>query len=140
MLRPPPPITLYLNWLPFKVPQRTYIPRVPQFLSSRPNWDPSPPPLSQASMSPPRNQRRGGHTRLRVRGWGSPNSDDYSVETTLGPALLQSKFGREHFLPVCLQRILWPHSASFHPETGRKGDLHDLRQNLYEFQKEIRDG
>ncbi len=37
-----------------------------------------PPPLSPASVPPyPRNQRGGGHTRLRVRGWGSPNSDDW---------------------------------------------------------------
>jgi hypothetical protein len=32
--------------------QSTYIPRVPQCLSPRPNWDP-PPPLPQESVSPP---------------------------------------------------------------------------------------
>ena len=32
------------------------------------------PPLPQTSVSP-RNQWGGGHTRLRVMGWGSPNSD-----------------------------------------------------------------
>ncbi len=33
------------------------------------------PPLTQASVSPP--EPRGGHTRLRVRGVGDPNSDDW---------------------------------------------------------------
>jgi hypothetical protein len=28
------------------------------------------PPIPQTSMSVPPNQRGGGHTRLRVRGWG----------------------------------------------------------------------
>jgi hypothetical protein len=45
----------------------TYIPRVPQCLSPRPNWDPLSPP---ASVSPPRYQRGG-----TLRGEG-PNSDD----------------------------------------------------------------
>ncbi len=41
-----------------------------------------PPPLSEASapLPHPRNQSGGGgvvHTRLYVRGWGSPNSDNY---------------------------------------------------------------
>jgi hypothetical protein len=48
--------------------------RVPQCLSPRRNWDP-PPPLPQASVSP--GNPRGEHTRLRVRGWGSPNSEDW---------------------------------------------------------------
>jgi hypothetical protein len=39
-----------------------------------------PPPLSPASVPLPRNQRwGGGHTRLLVRGWGSPNSDDWKA-------------------------------------------------------------
>jgi hypothetical protein len=34
----------------------------------------------------PRNQRGGGvHTRLRVRGWGSPNSDDWRESLVLCP-------------------------------------------------------
>jgi hypothetical protein len=41
--------------------QSKYIPRVPQCLSTRPNWDPPPPPGTKGR----------GHTRLRVRGWGS---------------------------------------------------------------------
>jgi hypothetical protein len=53
-------------------PQRDYtIPRVPQCLPLRPNWV-RPPPLSQASGSPPREPKEGGNTRLRVRGWGIP--------------------------------------------------------------------
>jgi hypothetical protein len=37
-----------------------------------------PPPLSLASVPFPRAQRGGGgHSRLRVRGWGSPCSDDW---------------------------------------------------------------
>jgi hypothetical protein len=35
------------------------------------------PSLPQASVLPPRTKGGGGHTRLRVRGWGSPNSDDW---------------------------------------------------------------
>ncbi len=38
---------------------------------------PPPPPLPLASVSSPWNQRRWEHTRLRVRGWGGPNSDDW---------------------------------------------------------------
>jgi hypothetical protein len=33
---------------------------------NRPSWDPTPPPLPQASVSPP--EQKGGHSRLRVRG------------------------------------------------------------------------
>jgi hypothetical protein len=47
--------------------KNTGIPRVPQCLSPRPNWDPSP-PLQQASVSLPRNQRGEGHTLLPVGG------------------------------------------------------------------------
>jgi hypothetical protein len=37
-----------------------------------------PPPFSPASVPlPPEPKGEGGHTRLRVRGWGSPNSDDW---------------------------------------------------------------
>ncbi len=42
-------------------------------MSPRWNWD-SPTPVSRQRVWPsPQNQ--GGHTRLQVRGWGSPNSD-----------------------------------------------------------------
>ncbi len=59
-------LKLYLS-LGLALAPAKYIPRVPQCLSPRPNWDPP----SPASESAPRNQRGGGHTRLRVRGWGS---------------------------------------------------------------------
>jgi hypothetical protein len=39
-------------------------------LSPCPNWDP-PPFLSLASVCVPARNQRGGHTRLRVRGWGA---------------------------------------------------------------------
>ncbi len=61
------------------------IPRVPESLSLRWNWDP-PPPLPQMSVLPPGTKAwRGGgvHTRLRVRGWGSPNSDDWRESLVL---------------------------------------------------------
>jgi hypothetical protein len=53
--------------------QSTNIPTAPQCLSPRPNWDPTPSPAMIVFL--PREQRGGGHTRLRVRaeGWGSPN-------------------------------------------------------------------
>ncbi len=35
-----------------------------------------PTPLSPASVPLPQEPGGGGHTRLRARGWGSPNSDD----------------------------------------------------------------
>ncbi len=39
-------------------------------MAFRLEWDsPRPPP------PPPPEPKRGGHTRLRVKGWGSPNSD-----------------------------------------------------------------
>ncbi len=38
------------------------------------NWDSPNPSLASECAPPPRTG--GGHTRLRVRGWGSPNSDD----------------------------------------------------------------
>jgi hypothetical protein len=68
--------------------------RVLSFLSSRPNWA-SPPPHTQASVYPsPLVPRGGGQTRLRERGWGSPNSNEgtdtvvlkvymYLVQTTI---------------------------------------------------------
>ncbi len=64
----------YLRYLP----KSTNIDRVPQCVSPRQNWDP--PPLSRKQVCPPpppESKGGGGHTRLRVRGWGSPNSDDW---------------------------------------------------------------
>jgi hypothetical protein len=43
-----------------------------------------PPPLLQfVCIPPPLNQRRGEHTRLRVRWWGSLNSDDWRKSLAL---------------------------------------------------------
>jgi hypothetical protein len=71
--------------------QSTYIPRVPQCLSPRPNWDP-PLPLQQASVPPPpRNQRGGGYTLACVRGSGG-----------------EAQFGRiKKSLAICLSCVLW---------------------------------
>jgi hypothetical protein len=50
------------------ISQRTYIPRVPQCLSPRPNWDPLS-PASEKCFFPPKPKGGGVHTRLRVREW-----------------------------------------------------------------------
>ncbi len=62
------------KWLYAKFPESTYIPRVPQCLSPRPNWDPPPPPtpLPQASVSLQRNQT----PSPADEGVGSLSSDD----------------------------------------------------------------
>jgi hypothetical protein len=44
-------------------------------MSPRRNWDsPNPSLANECALLP--EPGGGGHTRLRVRGWGSPNSDD----------------------------------------------------------------
>jgi hypothetical protein len=58
-----------------------YIYRAPQCISSRRNWD-SPNPSPASEYAPP-DQRVGGHTCLRLRGWGSPNSDDWRKSVAL---------------------------------------------------------
>jgi hypothetical protein len=46
--------------------------------SSKWYLSPPPPPLPQASVTlPPEPKGVGGNTRLQVKGWGSPNSDDW---------------------------------------------------------------
>ncbi len=62
--------------------QSRYKPRVP--LSLRPSWGP-PPPLPLASVSPPQEPGEGGgvHTRLRVKGRGSPDSEDWRKSLAL---------------------------------------------------------
>jgi hypothetical protein len=61
-----------------KVPQSTYESREPQCLSTRPNWDPRPPPPSnRKQVCTPTPEPKQGDTRLRARGWGGPNSDDW---------------------------------------------------------------
>ncbi len=63
--------------------QSTYIFRAPQCMSPRRNWD-SPQPLSRKRVCPPPpDQRVGGHPRLRLRGWGSSNSDDWRKSLAL---------------------------------------------------------
>jgi hypothetical protein len=55
-------------------------------MSPRRKWDSALNP-SLASVCalppPPRRTKGGGHTRLRLRGWGSPNSDDWRKSLAL---------------------------------------------------------
>jgi hypothetical protein len=39
--------------------------------------------LSRQRVCPSPQNRGGGHTRLRARGWGSPNSDDWRTSLAL---------------------------------------------------------
>ncbi len=41
-------------------------------------------PLSRQRVCPSPQNPGGGHTRLRVRDWGSPNSDDWKKSSALG--------------------------------------------------------
>ncbi len=81
-------------------PQSTYIHRAPQFISPRRNWDP-PTPLPQARCPTPGPKGGGGgHSRLRLRGWRSPNSDDWikSLCSTLPTLCLHTTaFHGEHW-------------------------------------------
>ncbi len=48
------------------------------------NWDSPNPSLASECTPPPAPVAKGwGHTRLRVRGWGSPNSDDWRKSLAL---------------------------------------------------------
>ncbi len=60
-----------------------YVKGTTECMSPRRNWD-SPNPSLAGEYAPrsPQN-REGGHTRLRVRGWGSPNSDDWRKSLAL---------------------------------------------------------
>ncbi len=67
----------------------------------------TPPPLQpQASVPSPPDQRVGGYTRLRLKGWGSPNSHDrrnaqHSAYSVMGPYA-----GVDYNLTLCrLQHI-----------------------------------
>ncbi len=63
--------------------QSTYIPRVQQCLSPLPNWDP-PPPLPQASVSPPNPKGEVTHSPGGEEGvGGGPNSDDWRKSLAL---------------------------------------------------------
>ncbi len=59
-----------------------YIPRVPQCLSPRPNWDP-PTPSSPSKCVPSPETKGGRHTLLPLRGWGGFNSDDWRKSLAL---------------------------------------------------------
>jgi hypothetical protein len=50
--------------------------------SSRWNWD-SPTPLAAGECAPPPYGRGGGQTRLRLKGWGSPNSNEGTYTVVL---------------------------------------------------------
>jgi hypothetical protein len=56
-----------------------------QYMSPRRNWDSPNPSLAMQRVCPfPQNRGVGGGlTRLRVRGWGSPNSDDWRKSLAL---------------------------------------------------------
>ncbi len=56
-------------------------------------------PLSPASVPLPPEPKGGGHTRLRVRGWGSPSSDDWRKSWAF--CLLCG------LLSHCLQVMIW---------------------------------
>ncbi len=64
--------------------QSTYIPRVPQCLSPRPNWD-SPSPLPPASVSPPSSGTKGGGTHSPAgEVVVGPSSNDWRNSRYLG--------------------------------------------------------
>ncbi len=50
--------------------------------SSRRNWD-SPTPLAAGKCAPPPFGTGGGHTGLRLKGWGSPNSNEGTFTVVL---------------------------------------------------------
>ncbi len=53
------------------------------FFSTRRNWD-SPTRTAAGEYAPPPHPLQGeGHTRLRERGWGSPNSDEGTYTVVL---------------------------------------------------------
>jgi len=55
-----------------------------KLFSSCRNWDsPTPTPLAAGECAPHPLVPGGGHTRLRIRGWGSPNSDEWTYTVML---------------------------------------------------------
>ncbi len=52
-----------------------YIEHHSVYMSTRWNWDPTPLDASECALPP--GPKGGGHTRLRLKGWGSPNSNDW---------------------------------------------------------------
>ncbi len=77
--------TLYLVIYSYCIMQETVSHRVDRllsFFSSRRNWD-SPTLLAAGEYAPHPLVRGGGHTRLRERGLGSPNSDEGTYTVVL---------------------------------------------------------
>jgi hypothetical protein len=77
--QPECPPYLYLYFLEWHVVDHKVLIYLEYY--SVPSSELGPPhPLSRKQvysvLPPPAKQRGGGHTRLRVRGWGSPTSDD----------------------------------------------------------------
>ncbi len=57
-------------------------------MSPRRNWESLNPSFSRQRVCPsPQNWGGGGHTRLRVLGWGSANSDDWRQKLSTLPTL-----------------------------------------------------
>ncbi len=55
--------------------------KVPQCLSPRRKWDPPPTPSPSSDCAPPSGTGE-ACTHLQVRGWGSPNSDDWRKKSS----------------------------------------------------------
>ncbi len=64
------------------------------------------PSFPQSSVSPTRNQRGGGHTRLRVRGWGVSIFRRLEKKpSTLWPVVLRNANLPAKIFPICFQVI-----------------------------------
>ncbi len=71
------------NWKPFLMYDSAQQSRqCAKRFSSRWNWD-SPTPLAAGECAPPPFGPGGGHTRLRLKGWGSPNSNEGTYTVVL---------------------------------------------------------
>jgi hypothetical protein len=79
----PPPLPPTSLFTPYPSSQSTYLKSTHlQCMSPRRNWDsPNPSPARECAPTPGIKGRR--HTRLRVKGWGSPNSDDWRKSLAL---------------------------------------------------------
>jgi hypothetical protein len=98
-----------------------YIPqsrdRVLSFFSSRRNWDsPTPSPAGDCAPSPLIPGGGEGHTRLRERGWGSPNSNKGTYTVVLHLYLSLVVFSLHHRIhlhvfckPMNKLRYRWSH-------------------------------
>ncbi len=78
-------LSMYSVPPPCQWTQTAYIGRYLEYHSVCPLVWIGTPPSPAVSVYPPLNQRRGEYTRLRVRGWGSLNSDDWRKSLALGP-------------------------------------------------------